>query len=272
MNAVNLFATLLAQRARVASVGYSLLPAYDDLIKAGLLEESGVVSSMICDECHQSHDAKIVYEGSQYGYYCPDLGFISKSRAELIAVRPNLSAFAAQIAEAQACKRRKSSPLDKDTWRIGAVDSPTGDVVLYLHPTLQDTQDVGDLQAALANEMKSPFGVVLTSNGTLSVPPYATAQLQDVLSFDPIAGKLIVVADLRAVAGVPEQRTGGRPNDYRTPIFDLIALRASQGRTLQGRNAKAKALQAEFQALFPDKKSPSLPTLKKYVTGFRSGS
>jgi len=272
LNAVDLFATLLAQRGRVRSVEYSSLPAYDDLIKSGLIEKTGVVSSVICDECEYPHDAKISFEGSQYGYHCPDLGFISKPRAELIAIQPNLGAFAAQIADALACKRRKSSPVDKDTWRIGAIDSPAGDVVLYLHPTLMDAPDIRDLQAALAGEMKSPFGVVLTSNGTLSMRPYETAQLHDVLSFDTIAGKLVVVADLRAIAGVPEQRIGGRPNDYRKPLSDLIARRASQGRTLQGRNTEAKALQAEFQIQYPDIKCPSLPTVKRYVSEVKSGS
>lgn len=272
MDAVVLLATLLAQRGRVRRVEYSLSPAYDDLIKAGLIEETGVVSSSICDECDHPHDAKIVYEGSQYGYYCPDLGFTSKPRSELIAAQPNLSASVAQIADALACKRRKSSPVDKDTWRIGAINSLTGDVVLYLHPTLQDEQDIRELQAALANEMKSPFGVVLTAKGTLSVSPYATAQLQDVLSFDPIAGELIVVADLRAIAGVPEQRAGGRPNDYRKPLGEIIAVRISQGRTLQGRNAEAKAIRAEFQIQYPDLKCPSLPTVKRYVSEGKSGS
>lgn len=272
MNAVHLFATLLAQRGRFRSVEYSSFPAYDDLIKAGLVEEVGVVSSLICDECDQPHDARVVYEGSQYGYYCPDLGFISKPRSELIAAQPNLSAFVAQIADALACKRRKLSPIDKDTWRIGSVDSPAGDLVLYLHQTLQDAQDIRDIQAALAGEMKSPFGVVLTSKGTLNVPPYATAQLQDVLSLDPILGKLLVVGDLRTIAGVPMQRIGGRPNDYKTALNDLIALRASEGRAVQGRNEEAKALRAEFMAKFPNAKCPSLPTVKRYVTKTRSGS
>jgi hypothetical protein len=242
------------------------------LIDAGLIEEIGVVSSTICVECDLPHDARIVYEGSQYGYYCPDLGFISKRRSELITSQPNLSVFTAQIADALVCKRRKSSPIGKDTWRIGAIDSPAGEVVLYLRPTMQDVQDTRDFQAALAGEVKSTFGVVLTSQGTLAAPPFVTVQLDDVLSFEPIAGKLIVIADLRTIAGVPEQHTGGRPNDYRKPLTDLFIRRANEGRTLQGRNAEAKALQAEFQVQFPDIKCPSLPTVKKYVSEVRSGS
>ena len=271
MNAVDLFAALLAQRGRVHGVGYAAFPAYDDLVGAGLIEESGVVSSVICDECDSPHDAEIVFEGSEYGYYCPELGFVSKPRSELVAVQPNLGAFVSQIADALGCKRRKSSPLDADTWRIGATESIAGDVVLYLHPTLQSARDVRDVHAALASEVKSPFGVILTSSGTLTAPPFVTAQLDDVLSFDPKAGRFAMVSDMRTIAGVPELRTGGRPNDYRKPLSDLITLRASQGRTLQGRNAEAKALQAEFSVQFPDIKCPSLSTVKSYVTETRSG-
>ena len=272
MNAVDLFATLLAQRGRTQSVEFSSFSAYDDLIKAGLIEEAGIVSSMMCEECDHSHDAKIVYEGSQYGHYCPELGFVSKTRSELIAVQPNLGAFVSQIADALDCKRRKSSPLKADTWRIGAIESTAGDVVLYLHPTLQDARDVRDVQAALASEVKSPFGVILTSSGTLTAPPFVTAQLDDVLSFDPKVGQFAVIADLRAIAGVPEQRNGGRPNDYESALSDLMALRVSQGRVAQGRNEEAKALHAEFIAKYPNKKCPSLPTVKRYVTKIRSGS
>lgn len=36
---------------------------------------------------------------AKYGYFCPDVGFLSKARSELIATQPNLSTFAAQIAD-----------------------------------------------------------------------------------------------------------------------------------------------------------------------------
>ena len=272
MNAVDLFATLLAQRGRVQSVEYSSFPAYDDLLKAGLVEETGVVSSMMCNECDHPHDAEIVYEGSQYGYYCPEFGFVSKPRSQLIAVQPNLGTFVSQIADALDCKRRRSSPLKNDTWRIGAIESAAGDVVLYLHPSLQDARDIRDVQAAIASEVKSPFGVILTSSGALTAHPFVTAQLDDVLSFDIKAGKFSLFTDIRAIAGVPEQRSGGRPNGYRQPLTGLMALRASQGRTLLGRNEEAKALQAEFAAKFPDEKCPSLSAVRRYVSEIKSGS
>ena len=272
MNAVDLFAALLAQRGRVQSIGYSSFPAYDDLIKAGLIEETGVVSSMMCGDCDHPHDAKIVFEGSQYGHYCPQRGFVSKPRSELIAVQPNLKAFVSQVADALDCKRPKSSPLDKDTWRIGAIESTAGDLVLYLHPTLQDARDIRDVKAALASEVKTPFGVILTSRGTLTAPPFVTAQLEDVLSFAPRARKFTVIADIHTIAGVPELRTGGRPNEYEKPLGELIALRASQGRALKGRNVEAKAIIVEFKSQFPKIDCPSLSTVQRYVTKIRSGS
>ncbi|MGJ8590341.1 MAG: hypothetical protein ACSHXW_19740 [Yoonia sp.] len=266
MNEVVLLATLLAQRGRVRSVEYSSFPAYDDLINAGLVEETGVVSSLVCDECDQPHDARVVYEGSQHGYYCPELGFVSKPRSELIAVQMNLGAFVSQIADTLDCKRRKSSPLNKVTWRIGAIESTAGDVVLYLYPTLQEARDIWDVQAALASEVKSPFGVILASSGTLTVPSLVTAQLDDVLGFEPKVGKFAVLADIRGIAGVPEQRTGGRPNEYEKPLSELIALRASQSRALKGRNLEAKAIIVEFKSQLPNIDCPSLPAVKRYVT------
>lgn len=270
MEAVNLLATLLAQRGRVMVSQYSTLPAYAQLLEAGLIEETGVVPSIICDECDQPHDAAVVYEASQYGYYCPDLGFMPKARAELIAAQPNLGAVAAEIADHLNCKRRKSTPLNADTWRIGAIDTPAGDVVLYIKPTMQDAQDIREFEAALAGEIKSSFGIALTSKGTLRLPPYTTVPLQDVLSFE--TGELTIIADLAAVAGVPEVRTGGRPNNFRNPLNELIAMRERNGQALQGRNEEAKALLAEFKTQFPNKKSPSLPTVGRYVSAARRGS
>jgi len=272
LDAVDLFATLLAQRSTALKSVYSALPAYDHLIKAGLIEDAGVVSSTLCGECDHPHDAGIVFENEGYGYYCPAFGFIPTPRSDLIAARPNVSAFVTQIADHLNCKRRKSTPLHGDIWRIGAIDTPAGDVTLYLAPNMQDSNDVRGVQSALVDEVKSAFGLVLTATGGLSVPPYITVQLLDILSVDPKTGKLTVTANLETIVGVPQQRGGGRPNDYKEPLTELSRIRASQGRALIGRNEEAKALQAEFTAQFPNKKTPSIQTVKKFVTAFRSGS
>lgn len=272
MNAVDLFATLLAQRRRVRSVKYSSIPAYNDLIKAGLIKEAGVVSSILCDDCSTPHDATVVYENKLYGHYCPDLGFIPKARSDLIAAQPNLSVFVTQIAEHTNCKRRKSTALEGDTWRIGAIDTPAGDVVLYLTPKMQDAQDVKAFQSAISGEVKSPFGIVLTSIGTLSVAPYITVQVQDIIDLEPTTGTLAVVADIEGVAGVPQKNNGGRPNEYTKTLNELSAIRQKEGRTLKGRNEEATALRGEYKVKFPNQNCPSLSRVKTFVTNYRSGS
>lgn len=272
MNAVELFAALLAQRGKVRSLEYSSLPAYAQLIKAGLIEEAGVVSSILCDDCSNAHDAAVIYEDKLYGHYCPDLGFIPKARSDLIAAQPNLSLFVTLIADHLNCRRRKSTPLEGGTWRIGAIDTPAGDVVLYVTPQMQDAQDVKAFQSAISGEVNSPFGIVLTSIGTLSVAPYITLQMQDVIDFEPVSGNLTVVVDLAGVAGVPQKNNGGRPNEYKKQLNELSAIREKEGRTLKGRNEEAKALRAEFKAKLPNDKCPSLSIVEKYVTARRSGS
>jgi len=270
LNAVDLLATLVAQRGRVMASQYSPFPAYAQLLGTGLIEETGVVPSIICNECEQPHDAPVVYEASQYGFYCHELGFMPKAREELIAGQPNLAVVVARLANHLKCKRRKSSPLKDDIWRIGAIDTAAGDIVLYLKPTMQDAQDVREFEAALIDETKSCFGIVLTTKGGLHFPPYATINLQDVLSIE--AGELSVIVDLLTIAGVPKVRTGGRPSKYKKTLNELIAIRESQGLALEGRNAEAKALQTEFMARYPDTKCPSFSTVKKYVSSSRLGS
>jgi hypothetical protein len=272
MNPDELFAALLARPGKVRGSEYSSLPAYAQLIKAGLIEETGVVSSILCDDCGNPHDATVVYEDKLYGHYCPDLGFIPKARSDLIAAQPNLSVFVAEIADHLNCKRRKSTALEGDTWRIGAIDTPAGDVVLYLTPQMQDAQDVKGLQSALASEVKSPFGIVLTSIGTLSVAPYITLQVQDIIDFEPVSGKLTVVLGLEGVAGVPQKNNGGRPNEYTKPLNELSAVRQKEGRTLKGRNKEATALRGEYKFKFPNQNCPSLSRVKTFVTNYRSGS
>jgi len=86
------------------------------------------------------------------------------------------------------------------------------------------------------------------------------------------AGQLTVVAELATAAGVPDVRTGGRPSDYKNPLNELIAMRERDGQALQGRNEEAKALLTEFKTQFPKIKSPSVQTVRRYVSAARRGS
>ena len=272
MEAVNLFASLIAQRSSIFAKEYSNCPACDHFIKAGMIEEIGVVSSLVCDDCDQPHDATIIYEAGLYGYHCPDLGFVPKARLDLISIRPNLGEFTAQLADQLNCKRRKSTPLEGDTWRIGALDSPSGDIALYFQPTMLDAEDVRDFEGAMIGEMKSAFGIILTAAGALSVLPYINVHLEDVLRFDPKSGTLALDANLQALAGVPESRTGGRPSEYKEALTKIIENRVENGMALKGRNEEAKAVLADYMANFPNETSPALSSVNRYVSKARSGS
>lgn len=266
MDATRLFATLVAQRHGVHAQSYSNLPAYHHLAKAGLIEETGVVSSIICNECDQPHDAKVVFEQPHYGYYCPDLGFIPTPRANLIMARPNLHVFITQIADALKCKRRKSTPVSGSIWRIGAVETHVGDIAVYFQPTLQDAQDLYDLKTVLAGEVKSKFGIVITATGVLSLPSFVTVQLTDILSFDHMACHFVIDSSINVIAGVPEKRKGGRPGDYKTTLPDLIAQRQNQGVALKGKNEEAKAVRADHKVKYPNENCPSISTIKRCLS------
>lgn len=272
MEAVNLFASIVAQRGNVLASSFYKYPAYDHLIDAGLIKEIGVVSSIVCDECDQPHEAAIVYEIGTNGFYCPDVGFVPKNRLDLISIQPNLGAFIAQMADQLNCKRRKSTPLSGQTWRIGALDTSAGDIALYFHPMMQDAENLKEFKRAMIGEVRSTFGIILTSTGALSVPHYVTIQLQDALHFDPQSGALAVDADLNALAGVPENRTGGRPSVYKEALTKIIVNRAVNRISLEGRNEEAKAVLAEYKANFPSETAPALSSIKSYVSKTRRGS
>lgn len=266
MDATHIFEQLVAQRGKALARSYAQHPAYDELIKAGLIAETGVVSSVVCDDCDRPHDAAIIYQDAQYGYFCPDLGFRPAERAEITSVEPKIAAFVAQIAENQDCKRRKSTALNGETWRIGVLETAAGDVAFYFQPTMLDAKDVEAVGRAFNGEIKSAFGIILTSAGALSVPPYITVPLRDALCFAPETGSFIVDADVRSIAGVPVKRTGGRPSGYKDPLRRLIANRVNDGIALKGQNEEARAIRAAYKTSFPHEKAPSISTIKRYLS------
>ena len=266
MDAIALFCALAAQRGKVSARHYSKYAAYGHLITAGLVTETGVVGSVLCDECDQPHDAQVVYENGQYGYYCPDLGFMPMDRSGLTAAKPDFAKFVAALANALNCQRRKTSPVLGETWRIGAIDTHGGDLVIYMHPTLQHAQDIEAVATALGKEMNTRFCLILTACGALSVEGVKTALLTDVVTFDVVSGDLNVLVDLSVIVDAPVKRKGGRPSNFQTPLHELILERQNSGAALSGRNAEAKAVLAEFIEKYPNIHSPSLPTVKRYIT------
>ena len=272
MSAIGLLCEIAAQNTKVCAAQHRGDPAFTALVQCGLLTEAGVVSSMVCVECDQPHDAEVVHDGGTYGYRCPDIGFVPLDRADAQAVAPDLSKLVVLLASFYDCKRRRSDPLVGQTWRIGAVASEGGDIVLYFQPRLSDEADLRRLQDALAREVAAPFRLVLTAEGRAPVPGAHVVPLFEVVEIEAATGELRPLSDLRVVVGAPVKNTGGAPNRYRAKIMDLIQRRASNREALNGINAEARAIADAFQRAHPAEQAPSLATIKRYLSEAPDGS
>ena len=266
MEPVQLFCHFVAQRQKTGAGDFASDPAFHQLMNAGLINDAGVVQSIHCDDCDHPHDAAVLHQNGSYGYFCPDLGFVSKARSELAAFQPCIAAFIAKLANDLNCKRRKSTPVSGSTWRVGSIATHAGDIVIYFHPVLQDEHDLNDLRSALALEVKASFAVILTATGVLSLEPYTTVSLPDCLTFDAQGNRLKFSACIETIVGIPIVNTGGRPNQYKRNIEKIMMERNCEGLRLEGLNAEAKAIKAEYQTQFPNESSPSITTIKSYLS------
>ncbi|MCY4336358.1 MAG: hypothetical protein OXC60_17015 [Litoreibacter sp.] len=266
MDAVRLLGDIIAQNAPVSAAPLRTLQAFHALTDGGYIEEAGVVQSIHCNDCDVPHDAAVVFEATQYGIHCPDLGFISKERSELVAVKPNLERLVQNVADALGCKRTKSTPIHGQIWRIGIVTAPSVDVAVYFQPTLCDALDLRSFETALSNETRSQYGIILTASGQLSCPPLKTVQIEDCLAFDEVAMVFEFAGDLLAIAGAPEKNRGGRPSLYAAKLAKIIAARVASGEALPGKNAEARAIQTIYRTENPTEKPPSISTVKNAIS------
>ncbi|MCH2164226.1 MAG: hypothetical protein MK098_06185 [Marinovum sp.] len=266
MNAARFLAEIIAQGGPVYAARYQTRPEFKALTSHGFFADAGVVQSVLCDDCSSPHDACVDFEDGQYGIRCPDLGFITKSRSDLLAVQANVPKLVAQLAHTLGCKRIKSTPIFAETRRVGAIPHPQADVMVYFHPVLRDGSDLHALLDALARESKAQFGVVLTAEGTLSTPGFATVLLEDCVTFNEETGRFLVDANLPMLAGVPFKNTGGRPREYEAKLAKVIEARTASGRALPGQNEEARAVLADFKSDFPDTNAPALSTIKRRLS------
>ena len=121
---------------------------------------------------------------------------MEKRRADLVEIRPNTAKLVVQIASELGCRRLKNKPISGNIWRVGAVETLAGELVIYFQPTLRSGQDLIDLENALAHEVRGRFGIVLTAERGLSHPPLKTIAIEDCLGFDPSACVFTFEADL----------------------------------------------------------------------------
>lgn len=239
---------------------------------AALVREAGVVQSIVCDACEDPHDAEVVFEDGEYGHFCPDLGLLALKRDQIISVEADLGKLVDALALAFDCRRRNSKPVHGATWRVGVIETDQGGVAIYFKPRLQDATDLGDLETALRREVGSQFTLVLTACGSLAAAGSKSVNLADVVDLDPAASALIAISDVPAIAGVRPARKGGAPNQFGADLKALIAERRRNRSTLPGTNEEAKAIIDAFRARYPSEKAPSLPTVKRYMTAFKTGS
>lgn len=272
MTAISLLCEILAQGAKASAETYRPKPGYQALLSSGLVQETGLVQSTHCVDCDHAHDAEVVFEGGQYGYFCPQIGFVPVDRSKLIAVRPEPKNIVQGLADAFGCRRRKTTPIHGQTWRVGAVETPGGDATIYLHPRLRSSEDLQDLETALRREVRSPFRLILTAEGALMVLETKTVRLDGVVELDPLLNTMVPIADVLAIVDAPIKSSGGRPNQYGGKLDRIILARSQYRQALSGHNEEAKAIRDVFREQYPNEKPPSLPTIKRYLTKAQGGS
>lgn len=271
MSAVELLCEIIAQGRKGSATAYAMHPDFEMLLREGFVRKVGVVQSVACLECDTPHDAEIANQDGSYGFFCPELGYIQVARNLIEAVEPDFSTIVAGLADAFDCKRRKSTPLQGATWRIGTIASESGDVSLYLHPSLRGEQEAASLSAALSSEIRSPYRLILTAVGKSPIPDAKIASLADVLELHSEQTGFAVVADPRDIVEAPRKNPGGAPNRHKETLVPLIQSRMRDGSALPGRNEEAKAVLAILREQGIHAKLPSLSSVNDYVTKCRGG-
>ena len=271
MSAISLLSEMIAQGGKVSAINYSDHPAFSGLRRNGYLVETGVAASVVCDECDEAHTAEVVFDHGRYGYFCPDLGFVTVDREDLSAVQPDVTFLIKCLAQVLDCKKRMSKPMNKNTWRIGSVSGDVGEVVLYFHPSLQTEEDVRDLNRALASEVRADWRLIVTTRGKLPIPEAQSVLLEDLAESERCSGSLRILADPADLVGMPRKKKGGRPRAHLADLDKIILQRVESCTAIEGINAEAKAVLAEFKATRPAKAAPSYSTIKRRLKEIRVG-
>lgn len=272
MTAVETLSSIIAQGGKASKAFYQRRGGFDLLAGSGFVRCRGVVQSVVCEECNDPHDAEVVFANGSYGIYCPDAGFAELTAQSIEAIQPDIGRLVADLAGVFDCKRRKSTPVHGETWRIGAIDTPAGDLVLYFHPSLQTEQDVRAVEVALLHEVGAMFRLVITAVGKASVLNAKTVQLADIVEVVSGAANLATIADPRTIAGAPKVPNTGRPSPYAEKLSSLILRRIEDGSALPGLNAEARAIGDLYSAKYKAEQVPSFSATKRHITKLRAGS
>ena len=266
MSATSRLCEIIAQGGKVSADFYGGDCGFAGLVSHGYMRQAGVVAEIVCDECDEPHSAQVVHERERYGYYCPDLGFVTLDPARLDAFSPDISKLIDRLADALGCRQRKSTSIYGATWRIGTVQTKAAPVMLYFHPKLQTEDDARELLDALGREARSEWRLVVTAQGALPMAGLATVRLDELVEIDLTTGELCVLADPGVLAGAPRKNPGGRPRQQRDQLARIIETRRSNGTALDGLNEEARAIARVFQENGANGKPPSFSTIKRELS------
>lgn len=272
MTALGLLCEIIAAGGKSAASAFRNRPGYAPLVRQGFLQLAGVVSSVVCDECETPHSAQVVFVRGDYGYYCPDLGYVALDQANIQAMRPDMGQLVGTLAEALVCKRRKQTPVHGQTWRVGALEVDAGEIMLYLHPKLQSEEDARELSDALSREVRAQWRLVITAAGTLPVPGAQAVRLGDLAELEEESGYLRILAEPADFLGMPRRNPGGRPSAYGDLLKPLIEKRIQTGKAVEAVNAEFREVRSLFQAAYPNHPLPSESAIKRYIREARRGS
>lgn len=271
MSAIGLLAQIIAQRVKVASASLQTAPGFLQLKQHGYLRDAGVVSSLTCTDCDQDHDVEVVFNNGQYGYFCADLGFVTLGRSQIQAVRADIPRLINGLADAFECKRRKTSPVSDETWRIGAVDLGRGDATLFFHPCLRDEEDLRAFHVARSRETRSAWSLIITAEGALAALDATTIRLDHLVQLSEHNGALVPLSEIAVLLGIPMKNTGGAPNRYGARLTEIIESRIKNRQALTGFNKEAEAVWVKFSQDHPALEPPSLSSVKAYLRKIRGG-
>jgi len=272
MNALSLLCEIIAQGGKVSASFYRSNPAFTGLIHHRFLRRSGVVASIVCNDCEAAHTAEVVYQDEQYGYHCPDLGFVPVEEADVRAVQADLPRLVEHLADTFDCARRKSAPLHHQTWRIGVIGTDLGGISLFFQPRLEGGEDALHLEHVLNDEIQTRWKLVNTAKGTLRVAGARAVCLDNLVEFNALSGTFRALAQPANLVGIPQNNPGGRPSEHGATLVEIIAERLETGEVLDGINAEARAIQVVFEARHPRSAVPSTSTIKRHLKKSLAGS
>lgn len=232
MTPLALLCEIIASGGKAAAAPYRGDQGFSALLCHGYLRHAGVLASVVCDDCDEPHAAPVLFEAGRYGYHCPEQGFVALDRADVLAVLPDLGHLTDRLSDAMACKRRKLTPVHGQTWRIGALETGSGEIALYFHPRLQSEYDARELEHALSREVRSPWRLIVTADGTLPVAWIAAVRLDELAILDAETGGLRITTQPGDLIGVPRKNKGGRPSEQGAALAEIISDRRKSGAAL----------------------------------------